>query len=128
MEGDRARVDRDDAAASDSVSALDGMAGLVIIKPTRGWRSLGLNEVWEYRELLLFMAWRELHGTYRQTALGMSWILLRPAVTVLILSVTFGMVVKVDSDGFRSTARNLSWPRGHGHWVPPTGSGVFQPQ
>jgi lipopolysaccharide transport system permease protein len=55
--------------------------------------------LWEYRELLVFLAWREIQGTYRQTALGMSWLLLRPIVSILVLSLAFGVVVGVQSDG-----------------------------
>jgi lipopolysaccharide transport system permease protein len=70
------------------------------IEPSRGWASLGLHEIWKYRELLYFLTWREMQGTYRQTALGMaSWVFLRPILNVLVLSVVFGRVVKVPTDG-----------------------------
>jgi lipopolysaccharide transport system permease protein len=70
-----------------------------VIEPTKGWRSLGLGDVWEYRDLLFFMVIREIQGTYRQTALGLSWLLIRPLLNVAILSFTFGMLVKVPSNG-----------------------------
>ena len=70
-----------------------------IIEPTKGWRSLGLHDVWEYRDLLFFMVLREIQGTYRQTALGMSWLIIRPLINVAILSFTFGLLVKVPSNG-----------------------------
>jgi lipopolysaccharide transport system permease protein len=54
--------------------------------------------VWEYRELLHLLVWREIQGTYRQTALGISWLFLSPLVNVLVLSFVFGELVKVPSD------------------------------
>lgn len=85
----------------------------VVIEPTSGWNSLGLREVWEYRELLFFMVWRELQGTYRQTALGMSWLFVRPLINVAILTLTFGILVKVPSNGLPyplfSLAAILPW-------------------
>ncbi len=71
----------------------------VVIQPSRGWSSLGLRDLWEYRELLYFMVWREIQGTYRQTALGMSWLFLRPVLNMALLSLTFGLLVRVSSDG-----------------------------
>lgn len=69
-----------------------------VIEPTRGWRSLGLRDVWEYRDLLYFVVLREVHGMYRQTALGLSWLFLRPLISVATLSLAFGVLVKVPSD------------------------------
>ncbi len=84
-----------------------------VIEPTRGWRSLGLHEVWEYRDLLYFIFLREVQGMYRQTALGMSWLFLRPVITVAMLSLTFGALVKVPSNGIPyplfSLAAILPW-------------------
>jgi lipopolysaccharide transport system permease protein len=70
-----------------------------IIQPTHGWRSLALRDVWEYRDLLYFVVLREVQGMYRQTALGMSWLFLRPLINVAMLSITFGLLVKVPSNG-----------------------------
>ncbi len=85
----------------------------LIIQPSRGWSSLGLRDLWEYRELLYFMVWREIQGRYRQTALGMSWLFLRPVVNMLVLSLVFGGLVKVPSDGLPyplfSLAALLPW-------------------
>ena len=69
-----------------------------VIEATRGWSSLGLKDVWEDRELLYFHILREINGRYRQTALGLSWIFLRPVVNMIVLSLVFGQLVKVPSD------------------------------
>src|SRR5690606_34173243 len=78
-----------------------------------GWSSLGLSDLWRYRELLYFLVWREIQGTYRQTALGMTWIFLRPVVNVILLTFVFGKIVQVPSDGLPyplfSLAALLPW-------------------
>lgn len=69
-----------------------------VIEPSHGWSALGLKEIWRYRELLLFLIWREIQGAYRQTALGISWLFLRPVLHMVLLSVVFGGLVGVASD------------------------------
>lgn len=72
---------------------------LTIIRPTRGWSALGLRDVWEYRELLYFLIWREVKARYRQMALGPLWILITPLVNMVIFTVIFGSWAKLPSDG-----------------------------
>ncbi len=69
------------------------------IRPRQGWSSLSLREVWEFRELLYFLVWREVKGRYRQMALGPLWIVLKPFITMVVMSVVFGRLAKVPSDG-----------------------------
>jgi lipopolysaccharide transport system permease protein len=73
-------------------------SGKVIIKPTRGWSSLGLADVWEYRELLWFLTLRDVKGRYRQMALGPFWIVIKPLVHMVVFSVLFGRLAKLPSD------------------------------
>lgn len=86
---------------------------VTVIRPSRGWAALGLSDVWRYRELLYFLVWREIQGAYRQTALGISWIFLRPITNMLLLTLVFGEMVKVPSDGLPyplfSLAALLPW-------------------
>lgn len=72
---------------------------MIQIRARRGWGSLGLKELWEFRELLYFFAWREVKGRYRQMALGPLWIVLKPFITMVVLSIVFGKVAKLPSDG-----------------------------
>jgi len=72
---------------------------VVFIKPSKGWVSLNLRSLWEYRELLYFLTWRDIKVRYKQTALGVAWAILQPLTTMLIFSVFFGRLVKVPSDG-----------------------------
>lgn len=71
----------------------------VIIEPVRGIRSLGLMELWRARELLYFMIWRDVRGTYRQMALGPLWMLIQPLVMMLIFTVVFGQLANLPSEG-----------------------------
>jgi lipopolysaccharide transport system permease protein len=71
----------------------------IVIEPTRDWAALGLRDVWEYRELLYFMTWREVQGRYRQMAFGPLWIIIAPLINMVIFSVLFGTIAKLPSEG-----------------------------
>lgn len=83
-------------------------AATTVIEPTHGWASLGLRDIWEYRELLALLVWREIRGVYRQTALGASWLFLRPILNVIVLTVVFGVFVKVPSNNLPYALFSLS--------------------
>ena len=70
-----------------------------VIIPSRGWVSLKLGELWEYRELLYFFIWRDVKVRYKQTALGVAWAVLQPLFTMVIFSLFFGRLAKMPSDG-----------------------------
>ncbi len=70
----------------------------LILRPSRGWASLNLRDLWLYRELLYFMTWRDLKVRYKQTMLGVSWAILQPFLTMVVFSVFFGNLAKVPSD------------------------------
>lgn len=72
---------------------------VVVIEPTRGWASLQLREVWAYRELLFFLVWRDLKVRYKQTALGVAWIVLQPLLSTVVFTLLFGMLLQTPSDG-----------------------------
>jgi lipopolysaccharide transport system permease protein len=69
------------------------------IEPSRGWISLGLRELWAYRELLLFFVWRDVKVRYKQTVLGVLWAVIQPFFTMVIFSLFFGRLAQVPSDG-----------------------------
>ncbi len=71
----------------------------VTIRPSSGWAALNLREVWQYRDLLLTLATRDLKLRYRQTALGAIWVILQPLLAAGIFSFVFGKVAKLPSDG-----------------------------
>ena len=72
---------------------------VVILEPSRGWVSLQLRALWEYRELLYFLAWRDFKVRYKQTALGAAWAVIQPFGTMVVFSVFFGHLGKIPSDG-----------------------------
>jgi len=72
---------------------------ITIIKPTKGWSALNLRDLWAYRELILFLTWRDLKVRYKQTLLGASWAILQPFLTMVVFSIFFGNLAKVPSDG-----------------------------
>ncbi len=69
------------------------------IKPSKGWVSLNLKEIWKFRELLYFLTWRDIKVRYKQTAIGVMWVLLQPLFTMLLFSLIFGRLAKIPSDG-----------------------------
>lgn len=85
--------------STSSASNSKAATPVVFIKPSKGWVSLDLRSLWEYRELLYFLTWRDIKVRYKQTALGAAWAILQPSATMLIFSLFFGRLVKVPSDG-----------------------------
>jgi lipopolysaccharide transport system permease protein len=74
-------------------------ASLVHIAPSRGWVALRLAELWQYRELLYFLAWRDIKIRYKQTVLGAAWAILQPFLTMVVFSLFFGHLARIPSDG-----------------------------
>src|SRR5215831_1359633 len=71
----------------------------VIIQPRRGLLTLDLKAIWEYRELLYFLVWRDLKVHYRQTLIGAGWVILQPLITMAIFTIIFGRFAQIPSDG-----------------------------
>src|ERR1700726_1339321 len=69
------------------------------IEPSKGWISLGLKDLWQYRELLLFLTWRDIKVRYKQTALGAMWAIIQPFMTMVAFSLFFGQLARIPSDG-----------------------------
>jgi lipopolysaccharide transport system permease protein len=71
----------------------------LILRPTRGWTSLNLRDIWVYRELFFFLTWRDLKVRYKQTALGATWAIIQPFMQMVVFTLLFGNVAKLDSEG-----------------------------
>ena len=69
------------------------------IEPSSGFVSLKIKELWEYRELLYFLIWRDIKVRYKQTALGVLWAVIQPVMTMIVFSIFFGKLGKMPSDG-----------------------------
>ena len=80
-------------------SEVAGGVSMVRIGPSRGWVPLKLRDLWEYRELVYFLTWRDIKARYKQTFFGAAWAILQPFLTMLIFSVVFGRLAHVPSDG-----------------------------
>ena len=72
---------------------------VIVVKPSKGWISLKFKELWEYRELLYFLTWRDIKVRYKQTVLGAAWAIIQPFFTMVVFSLFFGKLAKVPSDG-----------------------------
>ncbi len=71
----------------------------VFIKPSTGIAALNLRDLWIYRELVLFMIWRDVKVRYKQTLLGMAWAVIQPLLTMIVFNFLFGKVAKVPTEG-----------------------------
>lgn len=87
--------------SSDLSTSIDVQQDLryTLIRPTRGIFEFEVGAVADHLELLLFLVWRDLKVRYKQTALGVVWVMLQPLVSMIIFSVIFGRLVGVPSDG-----------------------------
>lgn len=77
-------------------------SSLTVIRPSRGWRAIGwrdVRDVWAYRELLVFLARRDVTVRYRETALGIVWAVLQPASSMIVFTLFFGQLARMPSDG-----------------------------
>jgi len=71
----------------------------VYIKPTTGFAALNLRDLWQYRELVVFMIWRDIMVRYKQTALGAAWAIIQPVMNMLVFTFLFDRIAKVPIDG-----------------------------
>ena len=69
------------------------------IRPTTGWLFLDLRELWTYRELIYFLAWREIKVRYKQTAIGVAWAVLQPLAMMAVFTIFFGRLASMPSEG-----------------------------
>ena len=71
----------------------------VVIQPHRGLLDLDLKAIWEYRDLLYFLVWRDMKVRYKQTVIGVTWAVIQPLLTMIVFSMVFGRFAKIPSDG-----------------------------
>jgi lipopolysaccharide transport system permease protein len=74
-------------------------ATVTVIEPPRPWQAVNWREIWQYRELLYVVTWRDLKVRYKQTAVGAAWAVLQPVLTMIVFTVIFGRLIEVPSDG-----------------------------
>lgn len=71
----------------------------IVIEPDHKWLNFNLQDLWIYRELLFFLVWRDIKVRYKQTALGATWAILQPLLTMVVFSVVFGRLAGLPSEG-----------------------------
>src|ERR1700689_4528542 len=98
--------------ASSFMTAQESVAGTSVpfieITPTKGWVALHLRDLWIYRELLYFLTLREIKVRYKQTAIGAAWALIQPLFTMLVFTLFFGRLAKIQTDGIPYAVFSLS--------------------
>ncbi len=83
----------------DSTNISENGIPVVHIRATTGWVPVSLRELWQYREVIYFLAWRDIKTRYVQTIFGPSWAIIQPLVSMLIFTVIFGKLARIPSDG-----------------------------
>lgn len=78
---------------------IDERKPTIEIKPRQGWFNLDLRALWQYRELLYFLTWKDVIIRYKQTAIGAAWAVLQPLLTMVIFTMVFRKFAGVPSDG-----------------------------
>jgi len=73
------------------------MLNQILIEPEKGWARINFKELFEYRELIGFLAWRDIMAQYKQAAFGVAWAVVRPVFSVLVYTLVFGKVAKLSS-------------------------------
>jgi len=71
----------------------------IVLRPSRGWSSLNLRDLWVYRELVFFLTWRDIIVRYKQTVLGAAWAIINPVVNMIVLEIVFGKFAGMETEG-----------------------------
>lgn len=85
--------------ATVDLSSPHAAAAITTIQPVKGWRAINLRELWDSRELLWFLTWRDIKVRYTQAALGIAWAVLVPFSQMVVFSIIFGRLAELPSDG-----------------------------
>jgi lipopolysaccharide transport system permease protein len=82
-----------------TLSQVPGPTPVVLIQPRKRWFDFDLVSLYQYRELLYFLTWRDVKVRYKQAAIGVAWVILQPLLTMIVFTVIFGQFAKMPSDG-----------------------------
>lgn len=81
------------------ISTLQEAPPKIRVQPSKGWIGINLAEIWQYRELLYFLVWRDVKVRYKQTVMGMLWAIIQPFLTMVVFSLFFGKLAGIPSEG-----------------------------
>src|SRR5260221_928133 len=74
-------------------------AAVYKVDASQRWSPLDLQELWQHRELLYYLMWRDIKVRYKQTIIGAGWAIIQPVVTMLVFSIFFGRLLNIPSNG-----------------------------
>ena len=92
-------VSRDSLTSPSITGAQTAGYPVTRIQRSSGWAALNLRDLWAHRELLYFLIWGDLKLRYKQTALGATWAILQPFLTMVVFSIFFGRLARIPTDG-----------------------------
>ena len=72
---------------------------VTFLRPAKGLAALNLGDLWHYRELIYFLTWRDLKVRYKQTLIGVAWIIIQPVISMVVFNFLFGQLLNVPSGG-----------------------------
>lgn len=84
---------------SHALSLPVGAPPLVVVVPPRGWSALNLSDLWAHRDLIYFLAWRDVKVRYAQASIGVAWAVIQPLLMMIVFTIFLGRLAKVPSDG-----------------------------
>lgn len=89
----------DTIAAANAAQVGSASVPVLRIEPSRGWVPLNLRELWDYRELLYFLTWRDIKVRYKQSVLGIAWAVIQPFVAMVVFTIFFGKLANLGPEG-----------------------------
>jgi lipopolysaccharide transport system permease protein len=96
---DSNRVDGHTIMTDTSLTQQAQAEEVILLKPTRGWSTLNLKDIWIYRELVYFLTWRDVIVRYKQTVLGAAWAIINPVINMVVLNLIFGTLGNLSTQG-----------------------------
>lgn len=82
-----------------SSAASSSQSPELIIAPSSGWQLIDWSELWHYRDMLLFLIWRDVKARYAQSVLGIGWAIIQPVFNMIVFTIVFGNLAQISSDG-----------------------------
>ena len=82
-----------------AASFVEGSRTISVIEARPGWKWIDARDLWHYRELMYFLAWRDVKVRYKQTSLGAAWAVLQPVLAMAIFTIFFGRLARIDTNG-----------------------------
>ena len=96
---DSKRVDGHTIMTDTSLTPQSQAEEVILLKPSRGWSTLNLKDIWIYRELVYFLTWRDVIVRYKQTVLGAAWAIINPVINMVVLNLIFGTLGNLGTQG-----------------------------